>query len=337
MSSSRTYPHSFATGVGSLPGTDPIAACQVVRDELTYLPHLPELPTRGPWANIIGRGCALLVDMPTELEVGRWRMSSRPGKDAAKARSFIAEDLDVFSEQMEGSSGSVKVQVCGPVTLAATLELASGQRAISDSGAFRDLTASLVQGIGEHLADLRRRLPDVEFWWLQLDEPSLPNSLAGALPRASGYGQLSALSDIDAATALRAATAMASANDAFSVVHSCANDLPMNLLTGVGATAISLDVADLLQAPDRLDATARWLDSGGIIFAGVPAIDAAAEARVCGQLGHSCGIGGERLANQLVVTPKCGLPDVSFDDVRSTYRCTRDVAIRLYEDPEGDR
>ena len=38
---------TLATGVGSLPGTDPDEAVRIVVGELPDLPHLPELPERG--------------------------------------------------------------------------------------------------------------------------------------------------------------------------------------------------------------------------------------------------------------------------------------------------
>ena len=38
---------TLATGVGSLPGTDPAEAVRIVVGELPDLPHLPELPGRG--------------------------------------------------------------------------------------------------------------------------------------------------------------------------------------------------------------------------------------------------------------------------------------------------
>ena len=49
------WPVGAATGVGSLPGTDMVEAIKLVFGELPDLPHLPELPGRGPGAELIGR------------------------------------------------------------------------------------------------------------------------------------------------------------------------------------------------------------------------------------------------------------------------------------------
>ena len=52
-----------ATGIGSLPGIDIAEAVKTVFGELP-LPYLPELPARGPGADMIGRSAGLLVDLP---------------------------------------------------------------------------------------------------------------------------------------------------------------------------------------------------------------------------------------------------------------------------------
>ena len=79
------------TGVGSLPGTDYPAAVRLVFDTLgsvdNGLPHLPELPARGPWAGLIGRACGLLVDLPVSFDAGVWRLSDATGIDGRRARA----------------------------------------------------------------------------------------------------------------------------------------------------------------------------------------------------------------------------------------------------------
>ncbi len=69
-----------ATGIGSMPGTDPPEAARVVAGELPDFPYLPELPARGPGADLVGRTAALLIDMPVETTPGGWRIAERPGR-----------------------------------------------------------------------------------------------------------------------------------------------------------------------------------------------------------------------------------------------------------------
>ncbi len=105
-----------------MPGTDPAEAMRVVAGELPGFPYLPELPARGPGADITGRTAALLIDIPVETTPRGWRLAERPGRDLARARSMLSNDLDVMEEELQGYVGPLKIQVCGPWTLAATLE-----------------------------------------------------------------------------------------------------------------------------------------------------------------------------------------------------------------------
>ena len=180
------WPGGSATGIGSMPGTDPAEACRVVFGELPDLPHLPELPGRGPGADITGRTAALLVDMPVQTTPRGWKLADRPGRDLTRAASYWSQDLDALEEIADGYHGPLKIQVCGPWTLAATLELSrSLNPALADPAAVADLAASLAEGLANHAADVRKRIPGATLI-VQLDEPSLPAVLAGRVPTASG-------------------------------------------------------------------------------------------------------------------------------------------------------
>ena len=124
-----------ATGIGSLPGEDPAEAVRIVLGELPDLPHLPELPARGPGADMAGRGAALLVDLPVDLQPSGWRLVDRPGRDPRRSLDLLARDVDALEEAAEGYAGPLKLQVAGPWTLAATMELHYGDKAVSDPGA----------------------------------------------------------------------------------------------------------------------------------------------------------------------------------------------------------
>ncbi len=82
-------PWGPATGIGSLPGTDPAEALRTVLGELPDLPHLPELPARGPGADMIGRTAALLVDLFVDLTPAGWRLVPRPGIDLRRAHELL--------------------------------------------------------------------------------------------------------------------------------------------------------------------------------------------------------------------------------------------------------
>src|SRR5512146_1322611 len=173
-----------------MPGTAPAEALAAVFSELPAFPYLPELPGRGPGADLVGRTAALLVDMPVETTTGGWRLASRPGRDASRAASMLARDLDELEEAAQGWDGPLKVQACGPWTMAAAVELTRRRDpALADPGAVADLTGSLAEGVAAHVAEVRKRVPGATLV-LQLDEPSLPAVLAGAVPSASGLNRI---------------------------------------------------------------------------------------------------------------------------------------------------
>ena len=181
------WPAGAATGIGSLPGTDIVDAVALVFGELPDLPFLPELPRRGPGADLLGRTAALLVDLPVEVYANRWRLAARPGRDLRAARDLWARDLDTLTDRAAGYTGPLKVQAAGAYTLAAGLELPVGGVVLRDPGAVRELAASLAEGLRAHVADVTKRVPGASVL-LQLDEPSLPAVLAGTVPTESGFG-----------------------------------------------------------------------------------------------------------------------------------------------------
>ena len=231
---------SRASGIGSWPGTSVREALAVVRDILSEdgLPYLPELPARGPGADMVGRAAGLLVDLAVDLQPMGWRFVDRPGRDASRTASLWREDLDELAEAFDGYTGELKLQVAGPWTLASSVWLHRAERAVVDEGATRDLVASLAEGVRVHLAEVQRLVPGAELV-LQLDEPGLPAVLAGRLPTASGYGVLRAVDPQVAAAGLR--DVLAAADGRRTAIHCCAPDLNWPLLRGTGASALAVD------------------------------------------------------------------------------------------------
>ncbi|TDC57325.1 methionine synthase [Actinomadura sp. KC345] len=322
-----------ATGAGSYPGDDPGEALRTVLGELPELPHLPELPARGVGADMVGRTAGLLVDMPARVEPSGWRFSDRPGRDTLRSRDHLARDLDVLEELAGGHDGPFKIQVCGPWTLAAAIELRHGDRAIKDPGAVRDLAASLAEGAAAHVADVRRRLPAARIV-LQLDEPGLPAALAGTVPTASGFSRLRAIEEPVAEDTLRTVIETACADGAaFPIVHCCARNVPYALLRGAGAKAISADLRLMPKRDD--DAVGETIEAGtGLLLGAVPGTDAVlpslqATAEPVKALWRRLGFPPARMAEQVVVTPACGMAGASPRYVRDALKRCRDTARML--------
>ncbi len=315
-----------------MPGTDPAEAVAVVLGELPDLPHLPELPARGPGADLTGRTAALLVDMPVETTPNGWKFAARPGRDQRRAADLLSADLDAAAAALDGYAGPFKVGVCGPWTLAATIELTHSQNpALADPGAAADLTASLAEGVAAHVAEIRERVPGATVL-LQLDEPALPAVLAGAVPTASGLNRVGA---VDVTVTRDGLSSVLSATAAFGLVHCCAPDVPFRLMKDAGAGAVSFDLSQLRRGDE--DGLAELAEAGLGLFAGamktgperpprgVSFPPRKAAERVI-ELWHRMGIAPQGLAAQVVITPACGLAGLSPADARAALAGCREAA-----------
>jgi methionine synthase II (cobalamin-independent) len=321
------WPAGAATGVGSLPGTDIDEALRVVFGELPDLPHLPELPGRGAGAEMIGRGAALLAELPVEIQPSGWRLTARPGRDLRRSRDILERDLDALEAAAEGYTGVLKIQVAGPWTLAASVELPSGHRVVSDHGATRDLAESLAEGLRGHLADLARRVPGAAIV-TQLDEPSVPAVLAARIPTPSGWGTVRAVEASVVEQAL--GDVLSVAETGARVVHCCAGDAPLALFRGAGADAIAIDAA---LSADR-DAMGEAVEAGTALWLGVvPSTDARISLdgarEPIQRLWRELGFADDQLAAAVVPTPACGLAGASPDYARRALEIVRDVGRSL--------
>ncbi|WP_405438320.1 methionine synthase [Streptomyces avidinii] len=323
-----------ATGVGSLPGGDAREAAKTVTGSFEEFPYLAELPARGPGADMIGRSLGLLVDMYAHVEPSGWRISDRPGRDSKRSRSWLGEDLDALEEFTQGYTGKLKVQAVGPWTLASALELHGGESLLQDAGACRDLAGSLAEGLREHLADVRRRIPGADVV-LQLDEPSLTAVLLGRVRSASGYRTYRAVDRQVVEGALRDVFAV---HDGDVVVHSCAPEVPFALLRRAGATGVSFDFSLLTERED--DTIGEAVEGGTKLFAGVvpgtdaPLSDPGGSVMGVRKLWRRLGLAPGTLAESVVVTPSCGLAGASPAYARAVQaHCVR-AARSLADNPE---
>ena len=304
-----------ATGIGSMPGTTDAAyaeATRAVLDLLPDLPHVLELPGRGVHSGMTGRGLAVVSGLAADLQPAGWRLTDTSGVDHRRARSQLAQDLDTLEERAQGWSGAFKTQVVGPWTLAATVEKPRGDKLLSDHGARRELAQALAEGVAEHLADLRRRVRDVDRWVVQVDEPSLAAVVAGQVPTASGYGRHRSVDLPEASAHLEwVLTAIREAGGE-PWVHSCAPATPWSLVAGAGAAGLAADLS--LLGPADLDVFAEALESGRTAVLGVvPSTDPDAEvseARTTERVERwldMLGLDPDAVGEHVVLSPTCGL------------------------------
>jgi methionine synthase II (cobalamin-independent) len=324
-----------ATGVGSMPGDDAHdydRAVKSVLDQLPDLPHVPELPGRGPHADMTGRALAVMSELGADLQPAGWRLTDAPGVDHRRARSLLAQDLDAVEEHSQGYSGPFKIQVTGPWTLAATVERPRGDRVLADRGARRELAQALAEGLRGHVADVRRRVPDADIV-VQVDEPALPAVLAGRVPTASGFHRHRSVDAAGASPPLEWVFAAVTESGGTPLAHCCASDVPVALLTGAGAAGVSVDLDVLpISAYDEL---AGLLEQGRPVHLGVvpdrapadPVSDRDVTERVL-RLLDMLGLDPES-ASSLVVTPTCGLAGADDQWARRALDLCQAVAVNL--------
>ncbi len=334
---------TLATGVGSMPGADQTAYDEAVRSVLGELagdhglPHLPEVPGRGAAASMTGRALAVVAELGVDLQPAGWRLTGtqgRSGVDHRRARSLLAQDLDTLEEQAQDYAGTFKIQVAGPWTLAATVERPRGDKVLADAGARRELAQALAEGLGEHVRDVRRRLPGVDRLIVQVDEPALAAVLDAKVPTASGFGRHRTIHPPEASEALAWVLAAVAAAGAEPWVHTCAPDVPVSLLVGAGARGLSVDLA-VATAAD-LDALAEALEAGGTVALGVvPALDpstAPTDAAVTESVLRwldMVGLDLAEVADRLVVTAGCGFAGATPGWVRRALGLLRTSAASL--------
>lgn len=321
---------SAATGIGSMPGEDFTEAMQVVLDALPDYVHLPELPARGPIADLTGRAVAVTSELGFDLQPAGWRLTDAPGVDHRRARSLLAQDLDVLEGLLQGYDGRLKVQVAGPWTLASMIEKPRGDKVLSDFGARRETAQALAEGVREHLADVQRRVPAAELV-LQVDEPSLPFVLGGQVPTASGFSRHRSVTPALAQDSLE--WVLDAAGHHATVVHCCAAEVPIGLLRRSGAGGVSVDVGVL--AAGAYEELAVALDEGAQVHLGVVRStgDAVPSAKVplerVLRLMDMLGFDPEEVSGQLVFTPSCGLAGADAAYAKGALRALREAATEL--------
>jgi methionine synthase II (cobalamin-independent) len=329
-----------ATGIGSLPGEDYAEACRVVLGELTDLPHLPELPARGAIANMTGRALAVLEGLDADLQPAGWRLtgtSGSAGVDHRRARSLLAQDLDTVEELVQDSpltsgGGAFKIQVAGPWTLAATVERPRGDKLLADHGARRDLAQALADGVRTHIRDVRRRLPGADTLVVQVDEPALSAVLNAQVPTASGFGKHRSVDLPEASQALEWVLGAIAEEGATPWVHSCAPGTPLDLLRRAGAKGISIDLTQLTAADH--DDLATALEAGDTVALGVvpaiaPAGAAPTDKSVTETVERWLDMLGLDTANDIVLTPACGLAGADGRWARTVLRILTESARHL--------
>lgn len=264
-SNEATAKEVTATALGPWPGDDPLEAARIIRGELgsPHLAFLAELPDRGVGSDALGRTASLLEELAVDVQPHGWRLVDRPGKDMRRAAAALSTDLNVLADVAgaeDVSAGGLKVQLVGPLSLAAGLHLHNGERVLLDYGARRDLTASLAAGVGGYLNRVAAAVPGARLV-VQVDEPAVAAVLGGTIPTASGYRTLRAVAVSEAREAWRLVLdALREAGATEVVVAFPEIEAPIELALAAGADGIALPLKALTNR--------QWEQVAGAVEAG---------------------------------------------------------------------
>jgi hypothetical protein len=190
------------------------------------------------------------------------------------------------------------------------------------------------------VADVRRRLPGTEPV-VQLDEPSLPAVLHGAIRSTSGARSYA---PVAAATAQSVLTSVLTALEVPVVVHCCARRPPVALLHRAGVAGLSLDLSVVEQELDEQIGAA--VEDGVALLAGlVPSSaprpgegatlsDPGGTVAPVRRLWHRLGLDPAALRH-VVVTPTCGMAGADPAGAVAALRLAVAGARQLADDPEA--
>lgn len=336
------WPHAaIATGVGSMPGTDAREATAIVVGELGSFPYVVELPARGPGADPVGRTACLLagVDRSFEVEttVTGWRVGHTGQAVLRRSRAWIAQDLEMLEESAGSHGGPVKVQVVGPITLAARIEDPAGEALLRDPGAVTELASACASAFMELITRMQRAFAHAQVV-LQVSEPDIPSVLAGQVRTSSGRLTYRSLEPAIVQGHVRTVLDAIGGAGAIGGVRCSAPRAPIQLLIDAGARFVGVDLDQELPSDETLPKA--WEDGVGLMLGCVPRSslhDAAMGDREVSSLlrtfMHQHGFGD--VPANVALTPSGGLAGLDPTQARvAIERCVRIGSIVRDEHPE---
>ncbi|MDY3128019.1 MAG: methionine synthase [Corynebacterium sp.] len=342
-----------ALGLGPLPETDVAQAADVVAGELVDFLHIPQLPARGLSSNAVAQTAGLLESLSVDIGPRAWQLSARPQRASHEIWDTRARDLDTVQEVWgeDGTMSAIKVQVMGPLSLAASLELANGHRVLEDAGAHRDLRQELHAGVEAHRSDIASRFHlSLDQIQLQLNEPLLSQILAG-MPGTNDFDPIRPVPaevaiDVIANFSPAYLNIMPLAGEQWQsgagggASESKRDDAPQAVLNAAWEVALNSPgvIANPRALQANLDKFGHFLDEGKrLVVAVTPWSRQAGELRhprqVATNLAHYCdtlGHSRQRLADQVDVAP--WPMGTTLIDAASAYRWAVELAGMIERD-----
>jgi methionine synthase II (cobalamin-independent) len=312
----------LATGIGSLPHTNPQVAAELVLRCLPEFPAAPQLPARDPREGMLAQWLGALPEIDVAVDgsievLGTSNLAPECVFDEASHAGLLAF-LDAASA-LERAPARVKVQVTGPLTLGLAL-LAAG---MAEQRAFRR-AAEVTRQWSVALEQLvNARLPHTSVVMF-FDEPALVAWSRGNAP-------------LDRESAIDVLSGALAAVDCVTGVHVC-GDGDLSLALESGPQVLGVEVSDAL-VRDSI-ALSRFLDGDGwVAWGAIPTDRPVGEsadkhwrrlATVWCELTRR-GCDPVPLRTRGMITPACGLAGYGASQAERVLGIARDVAARVHD------
>ena len=310
-------PRSLATGVGALPHTDPVQACDDVLAVFPDLPYVPTLPDRGQLESIVFNDSEQLPGRV--IRDDRLLFDSSRDQTAAMEQVYLdyvegnygryglhREYASAFIEMMNRSLGNVyalKCQVTGPVTFGMQV-VDAGKRPIYYDAQMADVLSKMIALKARWCeAEMKARTGARETL-VVLNEPYLASLGSSVVP-------------LDRDSVMTGWSDIAAMVEGGLGIHCCSNT-DWGFVLSLGPSVVSLDAYST--AKEFLlysDQVIGYMEKGGIVAWGVvPAeykifatetVDSLFDRYLAIRNQLCARIDPELFDRQSIVTPSCGI------------------------------
>ena len=274
-----------------MPGISMAQAADIVMGETGHLPHLPQLPERGLGSDAIGRTAGLIKAVNVDRGPRSWQMTARPQLLTRRTWDRMERDLDEIAEVWGENVPLVKVQLVGPWSLAAAVELSNGHRVITDRGARNDLYEALLDAADSHRIEIKRRFNADTV--LQLDEPLAADILGGRLEGTTDFDDIPAV----------AAEVMHGALERFEADYLNLTGQDPDWEVARSAQTVIVDW-DGVQTPRHVDGLGHHLDAGRRVGLAIKPAPPRDTAIAIAQYADLLGLNRDYLVTSMDVIPR---------------------------------
>jgi hypothetical protein len=311
-----------ATGIGSLPHTDPRTAADVVVRCLPEFPAVPQLPNRDPREGMLAQWLGALpeVEIAPDGSLTVLGASNEAPECvwSSDAHAGLLTFLDVVAA-LDTPPVRVKAQITGPLTLGTALVEAG----VEPARAFRRAAETARAWAVAMEALMGERLPDTGLV-VFLDEPALVHWRQGR-------------GDLEREAAIDVLSGALAAAECTTGVHVC-GDGDLGLALEAGPQVVGIEVREEL-VRDSV-AIARFLDGDGWIAWGAVPTDRPVGESADPHWRHLAEVWCELtrrgcdpvpLRTRGMITPACGLAGYGATQAERLLGIARELAARVHD------